>query len=232
LQKQVRMPSYAAMITAAFKALTDVLSPEFRTVLWKAIGLSLLLFVGLLVAVEAAFWFLTFFPWPWVETIVAIGAGLGLLVLFFFLMAPVTALFAGLYLDDVSAKVENKHYAKDAPGKALPTVKALIVGLQFGLLVLAINILALPLVFTGVGAIILIVINAYLLSREYFEMAAMRHLDKQDAKDLRQENGFQIFIAGLLPAVMALVPIVNLLVPIFATSYFVHIFKRVQKSSV
>jgi CysZ protein len=35
----------------------------------------------------------------------------------------------------------------------------------------------------------------------------------------------------LLPAVMALVPIINLLVPIFATSYFVHIFKRVQKSS-
>ncbi len=232
MQKQVRMPSYAAMLSAAFKAITDVLSPEFRTVLWKAIGLSLLLFLGVLATVEAAFWFLTFFPWPWVETIAAIGAGLGLLVLFFFLMAPVTALFAGLYLDDVSAKVENKHYAKDSPGRPLPTLKALVVGLQFGLLVLAINILALPLVFTGVGAIILVVINAYLLSREYFEMAAMRHLEKQDAKDLRQQNGFQIFVAGLLPAVMALVPILNLLVPIFATSYFVHLFKRVQKSSV
>jgi CysZ protein len=220
------------MLTAAFKALADVLSPEFRTVLWKAIGLSLLLFVAVLLAVEATFWFLTLFPWPWVETIAAIGAGLGLLVLFFFLMAPVTALFAGLYLDDVSAKVENKHYPKDAPGKSLPTVKALVFGLQFGFLVLVINILALPLVFTGVGAIILVVINAYLLSREYFEMAAMRHLDRQDAKDLRQHNGFQIFIAGLLPAVMALVPILNLLVPIFATSYFVHLFKRVQKSSV
>ncbi len=219
------------MLSAAVKAIADVLSPEFRTVLWKAIGLSLLLFVGVLATVEAAFWFLTFFPWPWLETVAAIGAGLGLLVLFFFLMAPVTALFAGLYLDDVSAKVESKHYAKDVPGKPLPTLKALVVGLQFGLLVLAINILALPLVFTGVGAIILVVINAYLLSREYFEMAAMRHLDKQDAKDLRQQNGFQIFVAGLLPAVMALVPILNLLVPIFSTSYFVHLFKRVQKSS-
>jgi CysZ protein len=232
LQKQVRTPSYALMLSAAIKAIADVSSPEFRTVLWKAIGLSLLLFVGVLATVEAAFWFLTFFPWPWVETVAAIGAGLGLLVLFFFLMAPVTALFAGLYLDDVSAKVENKHYAKDVPGTPLPTLKALVVGLQFGLLVLTINILALPLVFTGVGAIILVVINAYLLSREYFEMAAMRHLDKQDAKDLRRQNGFQIFVAGLLPAVMALVPILNLLVPIFATSYFVHLFKRVQKSSV
>jgi CysZ protein len=220
------------MIKAAFKALGDVLSPEFRTVLWKAIGLSLLLFVLLLAGVQAAFWFLTLFPWPWVETIAAIGAGLGLLVLFFFLMAPVTALFAGLYLDDVSAKVEHKHYPRDPPGKPLPTVKALLLGVQFGLLVLAINILALPLVFTGFGAIVLIIINAYLLSREYFEMAAMRHLDKQDAQDLRQDNGFPIFVAGLLPAVMALVPFVNLLVPIFATCYFVHLFKQVQKSSV
>jgi CysZ protein len=226
------MPSYVPMFAASFKALADVLSPDFRGVLWKAIGLSLLLFVTLFAAIEAAFWFLTLFPWPWVETIAAIGAGLGLLVLFFFLMAPVTALFAGLYLDVVSAKVEQKHYAGDVPGKALPTLKALVVGLQFGLLVLAINILALPLVFTGFGAIALIVINAYLLSREYFEMAAMRHLERQEAKDLREQNAFQVFVAGLLPAAMALVPFLNLLVPIFSTSYFLHLFKRVQRSSV
>lgn len=231
MQKQVGMPSYAAMLAAAIKALGDVLSPEFRSVLWKAIGLSVLLFIAVFACVQAIFWFLTLFPWPWVETIAAIGSGLALLVLFFFLMAPVTALFAGLYLDDVSARVEHKHYGRDTPGRPMPTIKAVIVGLQFGLLVLAINILALPLVFTGIGAVALVVINAYLLSREYFEMAAMRHLEKQEAKDLRQHNGFQIFIAGLLPAVMTLVPFVNLLVPIFSTSYFVHLFKRVQKSS-
>jgi CysZ protein len=128
--------------------------------------------------------------------------------------------------------VEQRHYAADAPGTPLSALQAIVVGLQFGLLVLAINILALPLVFTGVGAIALVIINAYLLSREYFEMAAMRHLEKEDAKDLRQANGFQIFVAGLLPALMALVPLLNLLVPVFATSYFVHLFKQVQKSSV
>ena len=132
------------MLPAAYKALSDVLSPEFRRVVWKAIGLTLLLFVGVLASVAAAFWFLTLFPWPWVETIAAVGAGLGLLVLFFFLMAPVTALFAGLYLDDVSAKVEIRHYPKDPPGKPMPTLKAVAFGVQFGLLVLAINILALP----------------------------------------------------------------------------------------
>jgi CysZ protein len=76
------------------------------------------------------------------------------------------------------------------------------------------------------------VINAYLLSREYFEMAAMRFMEPQDAKDLRKTNGAAIFIAGLLPAVMSLVPFLNLTVPLFSTSYFVHLFKQVQRSSV
>ena len=219
------------MIKAAFKALGDVTSPEFRSVLWKSIGLSLLLFIGLLLAVEAAFWFLTFFPWPWVETVVAIGAGLGLIAAFFFLMVPVTALFAGLYLDDVAAKVETKHYASDPVGKPQPVLKSIWLAIQFGLLVLVVNLLALPLVFTGFGAIVLVIINAYLLSREYFEMAAMRFMEPSEAKDLRKDNAVTVFTAGFIPALLVLIPVANLMVPIFATSYFVHLFKQVQRSS-
>jgi CysZ protein len=219
------------MIKAAFKALADVTSPEFRAVLWKSIGLSLLLFVGLFFTVEAAFWFLTLFPYPWLETIAAIGAGLGLLVAFFFLMVPVTALFAGLYLDNVAAKVETKHYASDPAGKPQPVLKSIWLAVQFGALVLVVNLLALPLVFTGFGAIVLVIVNAYLLSREYFEMAAMRFMEPADAKDLRKDNALTVFTAGFIPALLVLIPIANLTVPIFATSYFVHLFKKVQRSS-
>jgi CysZ protein len=219
------------MLKAAYRALGDVTAPEFRGVLWKAIGFSLLLFIALFFAVQAVFWFLTFFPYPWLETIVAIGAGLGLLVLFFFLMAPVTAMFAGLYLDRVAALVEAKHYPHEPVGKPQPTVKSILLAIQFGLFVLLVNILALPLVFTGFGAIVLIIINAYLLSREYFEMAAMRFMSPSDAKQLRKDNAVDVFAAGFLPAVMTLVPILNLTVPIFSTSYFVHLFKQAKRSS-
>ena len=220
------------MISAALKALGDVLSPEFRSVLWKALGLTLLLFALLLAGVEALFYFMTLLPYPWLETILAFATGFGLLVLFFFLMVPVTAMFAGLYLDEVAAKVEQKHYAADGIGNALSLAAGLWVSVQFGLLVLFINIVALPFIFTGIGALILITINAYLLSRQYFEMAAMRFMDSYEAKQFRKDNGLAVFFAGYLPAVMSLVPLLNLIVPLFATSYFVHLFKRVQKSSV
>jgi CysZ protein len=219
------------MLSATLKALGDLLSPEFRSILWKAIGLTLLLFVVLFTAVEALLWFLTLVPWPWAETLIGVAAGLGLVFLFFFLMAPVTAMFAGLYLDTVAEKVERKHYAAGPAGRALPTLTSLRLTVQFALFVLLLNLVALPFIFTGIGAVVLVVINAYLLSREYFELAAMRVLSLEDAKALRKDNAATIFVAGFLPAFLTLVPILNLAVPLFATAYFVHLFRRVMASS-
>jgi CysZ protein len=216
------------MIKAAFQALGDVMSREFRSILWRAIGLTIALFATILAGVEALFWIFTFVRWPWLETIIAIGAGFGLLVLFFFLMAPVTSLFAGFYLDTVATKVETRHYPRDFPGRPLSSWTAIITSLQFGGLVLLVSIFALPLVFTGFGIFILFAVNAYLISREYFEMAAMRFLAPHDARALRKEHAVDVFVSGLVPAALALVPFLNLIVPLFATSYFVHIFKRIQ----
>lgn len=219
------------MISAAFKALGDLLSTEFRSILLKATAMTLALFIAILVGVEALLASLTLIPWPWAETLAAVGAGLGLLVAFFFMMAPVTAIFAGLYLDDVAGRVEERHYPQDSKGSSLSGYRALITSLQFAVIVLAVNLAVLPLVFTGIGAAALIVANAYLLSREYFEMIAMRHMAVDEARLLRKANTPRVFAAGFVPAVMSLIPFVNLAVPLFATSYFVHIFKRVVPTS-
>jgi len=219
------------MISAFFKALGDLLSVEFRSVLLKAVGLTLALFVALLVAVEIILSVLTLVPWPWAETVLAIGTGLVLVVAFFFLMAPVTAIFAGLFLDDVALRVEARHYPRDARGTPLTMARSLVIALQFAAVVLAVNLAILPLVFTGIGAAALIAANAYLIGREYFEMVAMRHMPVYEARELRKQNTPVIFVAGMIPAVLSLVPLLNLAVPLFATSYFVHIFKRVRASS-
>ena len=95
----------------------------------------------------------------------------------------------------------------------------------------AVNLAVLPMVFFGIGAIALVAANAYLLGREYFEMVAMRHMPVEEARIMRKENSPTIFIAALLPALMSLVPILNLAVPLFATAYFTHLFKSVRASS-
>ena len=65
------------------------------------------MFIAILIGVEVLLSYLMVIPWPWAETLAAIGAGLVLLVAFFFMMAPVTAIFAGLYLDDIAGRVED-----------------------------------------------------------------------------------------------------------------------------
>jgi CysZ protein len=219
------------MMTAFFRALGDLLSPELRSVLWRALGLTLLLFIAVLVGVQMLLAVLTEFSWPWADVVLGLGTGLVLLVAFFFLMAPVTAAFAGLFLDEVAARVELRHYPADPPGTPLPAAAALFSGIRFAGLVLVVNLAMLPLVFTGIGAIALLLANAYLLSREFFEMAASRHMPLDEARRYRQENSPAVFMAGHVPAALALVPILNIAVPLFATAYFVHVFKLARASS-
>jgi CysZ protein len=219
------------MLTAVFKALGDVFSPDFRSVLLKALGLTLALFVCVLIAVEVLLVSLTQFSWPWADWVLGLGTGIALLVAFFFLMSPVTAAFAGLFLDQIAERVEARHYPSHPRGTPLAAARAIGIALKFFFVVLAVNLAVLPVVLFGVGAIALVAANAYLLSREYFEMVAMRHMTAEEATLLRRENGPAVFAAGLVPAILSLLPVVNLVVPLFATSYFTHFFKSVRGSS-
>lgn len=219
------------MIKAAFTALADVLSPDFRSVLFKAVGLALALLVAVVAGTVLLLDMLKLAPWGWGNNIIEVAAGLGMAVLAFFMIPPVTAIFAGLYLDHIAGLVERKHYPADPPGHELPVTKAIMLGVQFGLLVLVVNLAILPMLLFGIGALVLLLVNAYLLSREYFEMAAMRHMPVEEARELRRQNAPHILAAGFIPAALALVPFVNLTVPLFSTSYFVHIFKGLKRSS-
>ena len=220
-----------AMLKSAFRAFGDLFSPEFRDVLLKALGLTVVLVIAVLVISEMLIASFTHFSWPWADRLVEIGTGLALIVAFFFLMSPVTAAFAGLFLDQIAEKVEERHYPWDPRGTPLPVGRAVLISIQFFIVLLLVNLAVLPMVFFGVGAFVLVAANAYLIGREYFEMVAMRHMPVEEAKILRKENSPTVFIAALLPAMMSLVPFLNLAVPLFSTAYFTHLFKSVQASS-
>ena len=219
------------MLKSAFRAFGDLFSPEFRSVLLKALGLTIALFIAVLIITEVLIASFTHFSWPWADRLVEVGTGLALIVAFFFLMSPVTAAFAGLFLDQIAEKVEERHYPWDPRGTPLPVGRAILISIQFFVVVLLVNLAVLPMVFFGIGAFVLVAANAYLIGREYFEMVAMRHMPVEEAKMLRKENSPTVFIAALLPAFMSLVPFVNLAVPLFSTAYFTHLFKSVQASS-
>jgi CysZ protein len=78
----------------------------------------------------------------------------------------------------------------------------------------------------GLGLVIFFLATAYLLGREYFELAAMRHVPVAEAKHLRKTRGGTVFVAGMFIAAFVSIPIVNLAAPLFAMAFMVHMYKR------
>jgi CysZ protein len=217
------------MISAAQLALSQIVSPPFRGVLWKSVGLTLALLAAVWIVIQAVILQFLVLPFGWMETAFSIASGLGLLVGMAFLIAPVTTLFAGLFLDDVAQIVENETYRADRPGTPMPILAGMMIAIKFFAVVVLVNLVALPLVLLlGFGVLIFFGANGYLLGREYFQFAALRFHDERTVKALRLKHGGRIFLAGLMIAGLLAIPFVNLLTPLFATALMVHIFKRID----
>ena len=217
------------MLASALDAFRQTFSPLLRGLLLKSMALAALLLVGLAIGLEAALTHFVHVPsYPWVETTLAIVAGFGLVFGVVYLMPAVSSLVAGLFLDDVAERVEKASYPADPPGRAQPVLLSLLYSLRFFGVVLAVNLAALLLLLVpGVNVIIFYVANAYLISREYFELAAMRYRTPEEARRLRQAHAVEVFVAGLLIAPILFVPVLNLILPVFGTAFMVHFHRRI-----
>jgi len=232
------------MLDDAINALTQMLSPQLRTVLWKAVGLALALIVvaGIVLdrlivhlvgagsaSVETTFGPHAHFPVDAVAWLLSIAAGLGIIVGGVFLMPAVTAIVASFFADRIADEVERRHYPADPPGKALPLLLAIWEGLKTALLAMAIYLCAAPLILlAGFGAVIFFLATAYILGREYFELAAMRFRPPAEARALRKRNAMTVYVGGLFIAAFVSIPIVNLATPVFAMAFMVHVHKRLS----
>jgi uncharacterized protein involved in cysteine biosynthesis len=230
------------MFDAAIKALQQLFSPPFRSVLLKSIGLALVLLIALGVGLHRLIAWAIAGGGGWIETalgpnahgpvnalewVFAILAGFGLIAGAVFLMPAVTSLVAGLYADEIADLVEREHYPADLPGTNVPIGRALIEGVKAAALAIVVYLVALPfLLLAGIGVIIFFIATAYLLGRVYFELAAMRFRPVADAKRLRKAHQGTVFTAGLFIAAFVSIPIVNLATPLFGTALMVHMHKQ------
>ncbi|MCB5174814.1 MULTISPECIES: sulfate transporter family protein [Microvirga] len=220
------------LIQSVFAAAREVFSPALRSILWKSLALTAALLALVWLGLTRLFdYFLDSYPvgadYPLIEGFAFFLAGFGLFVALIYLLPAVTAIVAGYFLDDVAEVVERKDYPADPPGQALPFGKAILYGLRFAGLSLLVNLAALLLFFIpGINIGVFFVANAYLLGREYFELAAGRFWVPEDVARLRMEHRGTVFAAGAVLAGLVLVPVLNLVTPIFGATMMVHLHKR------
>ncbi|GJD96806.1 sulfate transporter family protein [Methylobacterium iners] len=223
------------LFKAALAAFRQVFSPPLRAILWKSLGLTL----GILVLVWFGLtrlinWFLSNHhlsaEYPFLDTAAVFLAGAGLFVALAYIMPAVSILVAGYFLDDAAEIVERTDFPGDVPGRAMPLGKAMFYAVRFAGLALLVNLVALILFFVpGVNLVAFFGANAYLLSREYFELAAARFRPLEEAAEMRRRHGFATLSAGSLLAGMMIVPILNLLTPLFGIALMVHLHRGLSR---
>lgn len=222
---------------AARTAALELLSPPFRAVFLKTLGLTLLALVALWVGLTSLVEWLAL-PWlhallpgmpSWAGWLGGIVAAIALAFGMALLIAPVTAVIAGLFLDDVAEVVERTDYPADRPGRAMPALRSLVLSMRFLGVVILGNIVALLLLLVpGVNIAAFFIVNGYLLGREFFEFAAMRFRPEAEARALRRHYAGTVFLAGLVISAFLAVPLLNLVTPLFAAAMMVHLHKAIS----
>ena len=154
---------------------------RFRRVLLLGLALT----IALLIAATSGFvWLIGMLtadsvavPWigeiTWLDDVISWGSFFLFFVLSIFLMMPVASAITSMFLDEVAAAVEDRHYPGLPPAQNVPFGDALRDTVNFLGVLIAANILALILyvLFPPATVFIFWGLNGFLLGREYFTLA-------------------------------------------------------------
>ncbi|MCA0921863.1 EI24 domain-containing protein [Pseudooceanicola nanhaiensis] len=219
-------------------ALSQAGDRRFRRVLFLGIVLTFALLVaayaGLLVLLQWLVGDSATLPLigevTWVGELVTWSSFFAMMALSVFLMVPVASAITSLFLDDVAQAVEDRHYPHLPAVPRLPIPEQIKDSLGFLGVLIGANIVALALyvLFPPFALFIFWGLNGFLLGREYYTLAAIRRVGREEANRLRGRNWLSIWAAGVLMAVPLSVPLVNLVIPIFGAATFTHIFHRLN----
>lgn len=226
-----------SLVAAYLKGLEDALSPPLRAILWRVLGLGLALSVLLIFGAYQGLGYAPSTGWGWVDEVIRIAGGiLTALGLAFFFPLVMTTL-QSLFLDEAAARVAARDYPADPPGREVGFAEGMASGLRFLGLAIILNILALPLQVVGlflpiINILLFLVLNGYLIGREYFEQVAMRYASAPEAAARRRANRGLAFAAGVVGTGLMVVPIVNLIAPLVTVAAMVHLERGTRLRTV
>jgi len=227
------------IFTSFLKALGQLPDPRFRNVLWRGIALTIALLFGIYAALLWVVEWATAEPISlpgvgevtWIGDLLSWGSVGVVLLLSVFLMVPVASAITSLFLDEVAEAVEDTHYADLRPVPPIGFWEGLRDTVNFLGVLVAANIFAFILyaIFPFAAFFIFYALNGYLLGREYFQLAAMRRIGREAAKELRRKHASTVWLAGCLMAVPLSFPLINLVIPILGAATFTHVYHALSR---
>ncbi|MGE0754174.1 MAG: EI24 domain-containing protein [Alphaproteobacteria bacterium] len=152
-------------------------------------------------------------------------ATLGGTVISWLLFPGIMPIIVNFFDVKIAGLIEQQNYPAATPLANPPFWPELLHDARFSLFVVLANILVLPLYLIPVINVVLFYwLNGYLLGREFFIMTARRHMPIPEARALWQTRSRTITIAGMGLALMATIPLINLVAPFWGIAVMTHIF--------
>jgi CysZ protein len=220
------------IVIAAQRAFNHLFSQKLRGVVFKSLGLSILILAGfwfLLEKLAVTYLMSNFSTWLGDGFFASLFIGLLLVIALGFLLAPVTASIASIFLDEVAQVVEDS-YPNSKMGREISVLESTKLAIKFAFVVLFANIVGLFLLWVpGINLVIFFIINGFLLGREYFQFASMRFHNVGETSGLIQTHSTPLFFAGLLIAGFMMIPLIGFLTPIFAAAMMAHLYQLMDE---
>ncbi|EHL97448.1 CysZ-like family protein [Acetobacteraceae bacterium AT-5844] len=218
-----------AVSTSLLLPLRQITDPGFRWPLLKGVAGALLAFAGL---VWLADWGVSALVGGdgWLATLAGLLGGVLVLVSAVWLFVPVMLGIASLFLDEVAEAVEKRFYPALPPPQGAGLHAQIWAGVVLGLrmLVLTVLVMILALFAPPVGAVLFWVVAAVSLGNGLFDGVAQRRMAVTDATLLRRRLRWPIWAVGGVLALAALVPVLNLVVPVWGTAAMTHLMQRAK----
>jgi uncharacterized protein involved in cysteine biosynthesis len=212
------------MLKAALRAVGQLLDPALVGVLVASVAAAAAALAVIWIGVGAALEHVRMFDARWLDWLTRIAVGVGTVFATIALFGAIAATFAGFLVETVARAVERRYYPSLAPPRRQSIGEQIGSGASFLGGVILINLVAAPLyLIWGANVPIFLAVNGYVLGREYFELVAMRRLDRKSVALLRRTYALRLLLAGILIAALSFLPLANLLTPVLATAFMVHI---------
>lgn len=216
------------MIAALFKAFGQLTDPRTRRLLLWVFLLSLAVAAALIGAAVGVLSALSLAGIGWLDDLIAALGGLAAAFLAWVMFPAVALMIAYAFTDPVAEAVEARHYPRLPPARPQSLWQFVRAGVRFELVSLLLNILLLPLAIIPFVQTIypaaFYTVNGYLFGREFLEIVAPRRMDFRATRALFRRHPVKLFVAGLIIVFLFTAPVLNLLAPVLATAFMVHVY--------
>ena len=152
-----------------------------------------------------------------------------LIICLWVIFPPLLIFINSLFSGKIIKIIESNNYKNINYNYSNTFVKELKFQLSFIIIFVLINLALIPfLIFPPIYFIFYWIINGYLIGKEFSGSVLIKYINYNDIKKFNNKNRLNVYLFGIILAIIFSIPILNLFGPIIGTASMVHMYMLVN----